>query len=181
MNSDLRIGTWLVQPDRNLISGNGRRRQLEPKVMDVLICMAHRPGETLTKEQLMKTVWPNTFVTDHVLVRSICEIRRAFDDDARESKFIQTISKRGYRLVAPVESVNRELPVTDEAFQTSRSGVVSILSKRGLRIGLLLGGTATVALLAILVVIPTDLWRKLVEKPDIPQICSLAALPACGH
>src|SRR5882762_6564900 len=97
MNGDLRVGTWLVQPGLNTISQNGTSRQLEPKVMEVLVCLAHHPGETLPKEQLLKTVWPDTFVSDDVLVRSISEIRRAFEDDPRESKFIQTIPKRGYR------------------------------------------------------------------------------------
>ena len=147
MNGDLRIGTWLIQPDLNLITENGRRRQLEPKVMEVLMFMAHRPGETLPKEQLIKTVWPNTFVTDDVLVRSICEIRRAFDDDARESKVIRTIPKRGYRLIAPVKSVSGGLP--DDAFQNGRLVRESTGSKRCSRNALLIGATATVALLAL--------------------------------
>jgi len=105
MNGDLRIGIWLVQPGLNTISQNGTTRQLEPKVMEVLVCLAHHAGETLPKEQLLKTIWPDTFVSDDVLIRSISEIRRAFEDDPREPKFIQTISKRGYRLVAPVERI----------------------------------------------------------------------------
>jgi DNA-binding winged helix-turn-helix (wHTH) protein len=63
MNGDLRVGTWLVQPGLNTISQNGTSRQLEPKVMEVLVCLAHHPGETLPKEQLLKTVWPDTFVS----------------------------------------------------------------------------------------------------------------------
>jgi Tol biopolymer transport system component/DNA-binding winged helix-turn-helix (wHTH) protein len=106
MNGDLRIGIWLVQPGLNTISQNGRSRQLEPKVMEVLVCLAHHAGETLPKEQLLRTIWPDTFVSDDVLIRSISEIRRAFEDDPRESKVIQTIPKRGYRLVAPVERIN---------------------------------------------------------------------------
>ena len=71
MNGDLRVGTWLVQPGLNTISQNGTSRQLEPKVMEVLVCLAQHPGETLPKEQLLKTVWPDTFVSDDVLVRSM--------------------------------------------------------------------------------------------------------------
>jgi len=106
VNGDFRVGTWLVQPGLNTISQNGTKRQLEPKVMEVLVCLAHHPGETLPKEQLLKAVWPDTFVSDDVLVRCISEIRRAVEDDARESKFVQTIPKRGYRLLAPVEPVS---------------------------------------------------------------------------
>jgi Tol biopolymer transport system component/DNA-binding winged helix-turn-helix (wHTH) protein len=114
MNGDLRVGTWLVQPGLNTISQNRISRRLEPKVMEVLLCLAHHPGETLPKEQLLKTVWPDTFVSDDVLVRSISEIRRAFEDDTREPKFIQTIPKRGYRLVVPVERINGIASVSAE-------------------------------------------------------------------
>src|SRR5262249_41183815 len=76
--------------------------RLEPKAMEVLVCLAQHPGETLSKEALISKVWQDTFVTDDVLAHSISELRRAFDDDAREPRIIQTILKRGYRLVAPV-------------------------------------------------------------------------------
>jgi TolB-like protein len=70
--------------------------------MEVLVCLAQHPGDTVSKEQLFQAVWPRTLVTEDVLKRCIAELRRAFDDDAREPRVIETISKRGYRLVAPV-------------------------------------------------------------------------------
>jgi len=102
LNGDFRVGTWLVQPNLNTVSSNGTAVRLEPKVMEVLVCLASRPdGEPVSKEAILKIVWPDTFVTEDVLTRSISELRRVFQDDARQPKFIQTISKRGYRLVAP--------------------------------------------------------------------------------
>lgn len=104
MNGDFRVGTWLVQPNLNSVSSNGAAVRLEPKVMEVLVCLASRPGgELLSKDAILKAVWPDTFVTEDVLTRSISELRRVFGDDARQPKFIQTIPKRGYRLVAPLE------------------------------------------------------------------------------
>jgi len=99
---DLRIGSWVVAPSLNSISSEGRTVRVEPKVMGVLVCLAKHPGETLSKEQLFQAVWPNIVVTEDVLKRCIAELRRAFDDDAREPRIIETISKRGYRLLAPV-------------------------------------------------------------------------------
>src|SRR5437879_7801684 len=74
--------------------------------MEVLVCLSQRPGETILKEKLLQTVWPDTFVSDDVLKRSVSELRRVFGDDAHESRVIETIPKRGYRLVAHVQRVN---------------------------------------------------------------------------
>jgi TolB-like protein/Tfp pilus assembly protein PilF len=72
--------------------------------MEVLLCLARHAGETVVKETLFQAVWPDTFVTDDVLTHAILELRRAFDDDARKPRIIETIPKRGYRLVAPVSA-----------------------------------------------------------------------------
>ncbi len=106
MDGDFRLGAWLVQPGLNTVSRNETRVHLEPKVMGVLVCLAARPSDPLTKEELLKKVWSDTFVTDDVLARAIYELRRVFGDDAREPQVIQTIPKRGYRLIAPVVPVN---------------------------------------------------------------------------
>src|SRR5882724_1974437 len=177
MIGDLRVGTWLVQPGLNTISQNGIARQLEPKVMEVLVCLAHDPGETLSKEQLLKTVWPDTFVSDDVLVRSISEIRRAFEDDARESKFIQTVPKRGYRLVVPVQPVIAHPGLATGVSQAADEARQSIFAKPGLRLGIATGTVATVALLILLALAPTNIWRKIAGKTDVPQIRSIAVLP----
>ncbi|MEX3812617.1 winged helix-turn-helix domain-containing tetratricopeptide repeat protein [Paraburkholderia sp. BR13439] len=99
---DLRVGNWAVTPSLNSISSLGRTTRLEPKVMEVLVCLAQHPGVTVSKEQLFQAVWPRTVVTEDVLKRCIAELRRAFDDDARDPRVIETISKQGYRLIAPV-------------------------------------------------------------------------------
>lgn len=104
MKDEFRIGSWLVAPSLNTISCKGTTVRLEPKVMGVLLCLAEHAGETLPKETIFRAVWPDTFVTDDVLTHSISELRRAFEDDAREQRIIQTIPKRGYRLVAPVNA-----------------------------------------------------------------------------
>ena len=75
--------------------------------MKVLVCLASRPGEPVSKETILNTVWADSFVTENVLTRTISELRRAFADNARQPIFIQTIPKRGYRLVASVGTANR--------------------------------------------------------------------------
>jgi TolB-like protein/Tfp pilus assembly protein PilF len=102
VKDNLRVGSWLVAPSLNSISCQDRNVRLEPKVMGVLLCLAQHPGETLSKERLFQAVWPNVVVTDDVLKRCIAELRRAFKDDVRQPRFIETVSKRGYRLIAQV-------------------------------------------------------------------------------
>lgn len=105
VQKSLKVGSWIVDPSLNSMSSEGRTLRLEPKVMAVLLCLAEHPGETLSKEQLFQAVWPNIIVTEDVLKRCIAELRRAFDDDARNPLIIETISKRGYRLVAAVSAL----------------------------------------------------------------------------
>ena len=102
MKGNLRIGEFLIEFQVNSITGAERTVHVEPKVMLVLACLAEHAGEVLTKETLIQSVWAGTFVTDDVLTRSISELRKVFGDDARESRFIQTIPRSGYRLIAPV-------------------------------------------------------------------------------
>ena len=73
--------------------------------MSVLVCLAEHKCEVVSKEQLLATVWPDTFVTDDVLKRSISELRKALGDDTKEPRFIETIPKGGYRLLVSISPV----------------------------------------------------------------------------
>jgi DNA-binding winged helix-turn-helix (wHTH) protein len=110
VSADFRVGPWLVSPSLNTVSRNGTSARIEPKVIEVLVCLAGHAGETIAKEKLVQTVWPYTFVSDDALKHCISELRRVMEDDARESTIIQTIPKRGYRLVAAVVARNSPAP-----------------------------------------------------------------------
>ena len=111
MDGDFRLGEWLVAPNLNSLSCGARTVRLEPKAMQVLVCLADgaRAGAVVPKEMLIGTVWADTFVTDDVLVRCISELRKAFADDPKNPRYIQTISKGGYRLIAPVVRADSNL------------------------------------------------------------------------
>jgi TolB-like protein/Tfp pilus assembly protein PilF len=102
MRFDFQIGGWQVQPQLNSISRDTQTIRVEPKMMQVLVLLAQHSGEVVSKEQLVQEVWRDTFVTDDVLVRCISGLRKAFGDDAARSEIIETVSKRGYRLLVPV-------------------------------------------------------------------------------
>jgi adenylate cyclase len=98
----LQVGEWTVEPDLNRMTKGDAAVSVEPKVMDVLVFLAARPGEVLSKEEVIRSVWPDTYVSDEVLTYSISELRKAFGDDARNPHIIQTVPRRGYRLIAGV-------------------------------------------------------------------------------
>lgn len=98
------VGEWFVEPMLNRMVRKEERVSLEPKVMDVLVLMATRSGETVTKETFMEEVWSGTVVTDDVISRCISQLRKAFEDDAQNPVYIKTVRKKGYRLIAPVRA-----------------------------------------------------------------------------
>ncbi len=104
------IGEWLVEPTLNRISMGDVTVQLELKAMDVLLCLVRHDGEVVTKNDLFDSVWETEFASDNTVTTRIAEIRRAFGDDARNPRYIETIHKRGYRLIAEV----RAAPTADE-------------------------------------------------------------------
>ena len=103
MAGGFRLAEWTVEPQLNTLERNRHTVRLEPKIMQVLVCLADHHGELVTKEQLIRAVWADTFVTDDVLTRCISELRKALNDDSKQPRFIETIPKGGYRLLPPVE------------------------------------------------------------------------------
>lgn len=101
------MGEWTVHPSLNRLSRGGEDVRVEPKVMQVLEALAATPGEVVTREELVARVWPGVFVTDDVLHRAIRELRRAFGDDTAKPAYVETIRKRGYRLIAAVRPAGR--------------------------------------------------------------------------
>src|SRR6056297_1020763 len=90
---DFRVGDWLVAPRGNRLVGPEGAVRLEPKVMQVLTCLAAQPGRTVTKDEFMERVWSDTVVSDDVLARCISELRKVFGDSPRNPDYIETIRK----------------------------------------------------------------------------------------
>jgi adenylate cyclase len=102
MTREFKVGEWQVEPDLNCITRAKKKISIEPKVIEVLAYLADHPGEVLSKEQIIQAVWPDIYVSGEVLRYSISELRKAFNDDAKNPRIIQTIARRGYRLIAEV-------------------------------------------------------------------------------
>ena len=99
---DFQLADWLVQPSLNRLSRGDQSAQVEPKLMDVLCFLASRAGGVVSKNDITDAVWTDRFITDSVVTRAIAALRRTLEDDARDPRYIETISKRGYRLIATV-------------------------------------------------------------------------------
>lgn len=130
MQGDFRLGDWHVEPALGRASRDGQAVHLRAKVMDLLVCLARRPGDVISKDELLAEVWKTEFVTESALTRVITELRQAFGDDADHPRIIETIPKRGYRLIAPVGRIS------DVAQPPEASTVASATrAHRGARIG----------------------------------------------
>jgi DNA-binding winged helix-turn-helix (wHTH) protein len=97
-----RIGAFEVRAPSNELIGPAGVRRLRPRLMDVLLRLAAAAGQVVPRQVLLDEVWPRRLVADEVLSRAIAELRTLLDDDARESRYIETLPKVGYRLIAPV-------------------------------------------------------------------------------
>jgi DNA-binding winged helix-turn-helix (wHTH) protein/TolB-like protein/Flp pilus assembly protein TadD len=98
----LQIGEWAADPERNTLVRGRETVRIEPKAMDVLMVLAGRADGVVAREELLAAVWPKVVVGDEALTQSIIKLRRALGDDPRSPAYIETIAKRGYRLIAPV-------------------------------------------------------------------------------
>jgi TolB-like protein/DNA-binding winged helix-turn-helix (wHTH) protein/tetratricopeptide (TPR) repeat protein len=178
LNGDFQVGPWLVQPSLNNISQNGTSNRLEPKVMQVLVCLAEHKGEVVPKDTILQTVWPDTFVSDDVLKRSVSELRRAFEDDARESRIIETIPRRGYRLLVEAHPANGGVPKhlsevpaieaqplavqqTIQKWRIALAGIGTVIAVFGLLLAFNIGGSR----------------ERVFGSGSAPVIRSLAVLP----
>jgi len=102
---EFRLEDWLVQPAQCRLSNDARKVQVRPKVMDLLTHLATHVGEVVSKDQLLDGVWGAEAVSESALTRTVTELRHALGDDAANPRLLETIPKRGYRLIGSVSDV----------------------------------------------------------------------------
>jgi DNA-binding winged helix-turn-helix (wHTH) protein/tetratricopeptide (TPR) repeat protein len=123
------VGDWDVRPDSNELVRGRHVVRVEPKVMDALVALSQRPGEVVSREELLAAVWPDVHVSSATVFRLMSELRSALDDTATAPTYVETVPKRGYRLLAPVR---RPMPVRRD-FQAARlaAGVLVVTALGG--------------------------------------------------
>ncbi len=106
------IANWYIDPPGNEIRLNNQCRKLEPKVMAVLVCLAQQGGNMVSREQLEAEVWAGRVVGYDSLSNAIIKLRKAFGDSSRQPNIIETIPRKGYRLIAEIKPISPPSPAT---------------------------------------------------------------------
>ena len=100
----IKFGTFEVDLRAGELRKSGVKLKLTGQPFQVLAILLERPGQVVTREELQKRLWPDTFVdVDHNLNTAINKIREVLGDSAESPRFVETLPRRGYRFIAPVE------------------------------------------------------------------------------
>jgi len=126
-----RIGGWDVNPQQNLLKSPEHTKTLEPKVMDVLVFLAERQGEVVSRQQILDAVWREVVVGDEVVSRAVSLLRTELGDDQKNPRYLKTISKRGYCLIADVILVTSS--VSDASASATAENPTESITHRTMR------------------------------------------------
>ena len=99
---EILFGSFRLLPSQHLLLEGDKPVAIGSRAMDILLALVERPGELVTKEELMARVWPNVFVDPANLAVHISALRRALQDRCNGNRFIINIPGRGYRFVVPI-------------------------------------------------------------------------------
>ena len=114
------VGSWLVTPNEDIVSRDDRTERLEPLAMQVLVHLASRAGEVVSRSELEQAVWKGAVVSYDSVTSTVKKLRKALGDNPRNPRYIATIPKRGYQLVAPLKSTRgADVPATVERISSS--------------------------------------------------------------
>lgn len=160
VSHDFRLDEWVVRTQRCCIERADDSRRLKPKAMQVLEVLARARGAVVSRNELFDTIWPGQTVSDDTLTNCVVELRKAFDDSAKSPQVIETIPKKGFRILTSVE------PFADDAAHVAAS---SFFGRTAGKLALL----ASAAIVASLVIGRVG-WMELISA-DAPT--SIAVLP----
>ena len=168
----LQVGEWRVAPELNRISRAGECVRVEPRAIELLVFLVQRRGEVVSREELLTALWPGVIVGDNALTQVVIKLRKALGDTAQQPTYIEAISKRGYRLIAAVERLDRPL-------QEQRPAEAPGLGVSGppLRRRVVVGALAALAVAAAVWLVhrpaDDDVSSTLARPPSSPQAAKL--------
>jgi transcriptional activator of cad operon len=102
--TSLRIGDWRINPASGQISREGETVRVEARTMRLLLCLAEHAGQVVSIDELLEQVWTGVIVTPDSVYQAITSLRRLLGDEAKQPKYIATVPRLGYRMVASVST-----------------------------------------------------------------------------
>src|SRR3984957_4865501 len=122
------FGPFQLDPAERLLLCDGHGVPMTPKAFDLLVVLVERGGHLVEKDELLSAVWPGAFVEEGNLSVTVSFLRKALKDDRGLHKYIETVSKRGYRFVADVREVGepRSVPALPPPSETGEQGLVPV-------------------------------------------------------
>jgi DNA-binding winged helix-turn-helix (wHTH) protein/tetratricopeptide (TPR) repeat protein len=115
------FGPFVLDAGAFRLSRDGAPVTASPKVLDLLRYMLDRPSTLVTKEELFRAIWPDVIVSDNALTQAVSELRQALHDDPSKPTYVQTVARRGYRFVAPVQVSAPTQPARQDDTHTDTS------------------------------------------------------------
>lgn len=130
------VGPWRVHAGTGELVRGSESLRVEPRVAEVLVYLARRAGQVVSRDELLTAVWPGVVVGDDALTQAIIKLRKALGDDAKRPAYIETLAKRGYRLIAPVAAADApargSAGVAEPAVAPPAAVVSAALAPRGM-------------------------------------------------
>ncbi len=178
------FGPFHLDTAEQTLSREGKPIALTAKAFQTLLALVENSGRTVTKDDLLSKVWPDTFVEELTLAQNISTVRKALGDDKSDSKYIQTVPRRGYRFVAPVIQLDEShaqaptnIPAKQEQFHSDDTANVSF-RRQEWRSSRLRWAIALVGLSVLAVAVGVYLFRANTRSVDPgAQVRSIAVLP----
>jgi DNA-binding winged helix-turn-helix (wHTH) protein/TolB-like protein len=187
------FGSFRLDKSERRLLRNGSVVSLTPKAFDTLLFLVENHGHVLEKNELMKALWPGSFVEEGNLTDNVSKLRQALGDDRKSPQYIETVARRGYRFIAEVQEVGnqrplavteikeeqqagREVTIREEGEQPPKSIQVRSQPHGQWRLSpAILTICATVV--GLLVLSPAGIWNRWQADPASRAIKSIAILP----
>ena len=146
--------------------------------MELLVVLASRPGQVVSRQELLSAVWPGVIVGDEALSQVVTKLRKALGDDARLPTYIETISKRGYRLIAPVQPSEAGLAIETPVPARGRSQLPRRVATVGILVVLLIAGAYLLQTTQQQTALPESRAGADVNRPArLPTVTVLPSIP----
>lgn len=119
------LGSCRIEPDRNRLARGEQVIAVEPLVMNVLMLLVAHGGQVVSRDQLVEQVWAGRIVGDDAITRAVGQLRKALGDSAAEPRYIETIAKKGYRLLCSAQPLLDPAPVLRDSALATTSDLAS--------------------------------------------------------